>query len=91
MRRGEAVARQRSLVICTLGLDLNAYSWLEERKAASSDSPSTTAGFLEYRRDPPGSPRRWALLPNSWLPNGADHPVVPPKAWRERPLATRFR
>jgi precorrin-6B methylase 2 len=32
MHRVEAAARQRSLVICTLGLDLSAYSWLEERK-----------------------------------------------------------
>jgi hypothetical protein len=32
MQRVEAAARRRSLVICSLGLDLSAYPWLEERK-----------------------------------------------------------
>jgi SAM-dependent methyltransferase len=31
MRRIEEAARRRSLVVCTLGLDLRAYGWLEER------------------------------------------------------------
>lgn len=31
MRRIEAAAQQRQLVVCTLGLDLGAYGWLRER------------------------------------------------------------